>query len=230
MKKLILLFWFICIAAISYAQPKIGLRFAPNLAFNSVPNEQSSGPFADAVNNGVGVRFSAGPIADFFFAENYAFSTGLWYTLKRSAVSYNFRPGELPDATINQSVYNLQYLQIPATLKLFTNEVAPDVRLYFQFGTTVDIKLAEKPRHTATNFLFQQARAQDRNAYRNFDFGLLAAGAEMYMGEHTAVFGGISYNRGLINTIGRVDYAGERINNNLRVINNVLALELGIKF
>ena len=42
-----------------------------------------------------------------------------------------------------EEAYRLHYLQIPIALKLFTNEVALDTRVYFQVGLTADVKLLE---------------------------------------------------------------------------------------
>src|SRR4028119_466682 len=86
MKKIALLalFFFLSFTGFSQSPVKLGLRFAPNISFNSVNSE---GRLNNISNDGAAVRFSAGPIADFFFADNYAFSTGLWYTVKRAAIA-----------------------------------------------------------------------------------------------------------------------------------------------
>ncbi|CAA9294582.1 MAG: hypothetical protein AVDCRST_MAG56-4993 [uncultured Cytophagales bacterium] len=231
MKKSAVLFLAMFLSFTGFAQVKLGLRLAPGLAVNSVVGDDT---FDAAETNGASVRFSAGPIADFFFADNYAISTGLWYTVKRGS----FRvPGGLTDATTNaplgtQTIYNLQMIQIPVTVKLYTNEVAPDIRVYFQLGGTFDAKLAEKAKEEDDNILAQLSEAQDeRAAYKPIDIGLyLGAGAEMVLGENTALFGGLNYNRGLVNALGRLDYNGSRINDDLKIRNQLISLEVGIKF
>nr|GFD43164.1 hypothetical protein [Tanacetum cinerariifolium] len=76
---------------------------------------------------------------DYFFGENYAFNTGLFLTGKGGTISYteqlNFRPGT---ARVEQKIA-MQYLELPLTVKLFTNEVAPDTRLYFQVGGSIAV-------------------------------------------------------------------------------------------
>lgn len=230
MKKSAVLFLAMFLSFTGFAQVKLGLRFAPGVAVNSVIGDDT---FDAAETNGASVRFSAGPIADFFFADNYAISTGLWYTVKRGS----FRvPGGLLDANGaslgNQTTYNLQMIQIPVTVKLYTNEVAPDIRVYFQLGGTFDAKLAEKAKDEDNNILAKLSEAQDEKAaYKPIDVGLyLGAGAEIVLGENTALFGGLNYNRGLINALGGLDYNGSRINNDLKIRNQLVSLEIGIKF
>lgn len=230
MKKSAVLFLAMFLSFTGFAQVKLGLRLAPGVAVNSVVGDDT---FDAAEPNGASVRFSAGPIADFFFADNYAISTGLWYTVKRGS----FRvPGGLTDqngtALGNQTTYNLQMIQIPVTVKLYTNEVAPDIRVYFQLGGTFDAKLAEKAKEEDNNILAQLSEAQnEKAAYKPIDVGLyLGAGAEMVLGENTALFGGLNYNRGLINALGGLNYNGTQINNDLKIRNQLISLEVGIKF
>ncbi len=143
MKKSAVLFLVMFLSVTGFAQVKLGLRLAPGLAVNSVIGDDR---FDAAEPNGASVRFSAGPIADFFFADNYAISTGLWYTVKRA--SFRVPNGSLTEDPVgalgNQTIYNLQTIQVPLTVKLYTNVVAPDFRVYFLLGGSFDAKLAEK--------------------------------------------------------------------------------------
>lgn len=227
MKKISTLVFAFFVAAQVFAQVKLGFKFSPAIAFNSTVTE---GIYDNVSPDGAGLRFTAGPIADFFFADNYAFHTGFWYTLKRTAIT-----GSLPNGTLTRdvtSLYNVQYLQAPVAFKFYTNEVATDMRLYFLVGGTVDIKIAEKPRDKANNWLYERSQADNKRAFKPVDFGLLlGAGGELVMGTNTALFFGLSYNRGLTNAIGGAsDDFGNSINNNLKVRNSLLALDLGVKF
>jgi hypothetical protein len=231
MKKSAVLFLAMFLSLTGFAQVKLGLRLAPGVAVNSVIGDDV---FDAAKPNGASVRFSAGPIADFFFADNYAISTGLWYTVKRG--SFQIPSGTLTDASDaslgSKTIYNLQMIQVPLTVKLYTNEVAPDIRVYFQLGGTFDAKLAEKAKEENNNILAELSEQQDEKAaYKPFDIGLyLGAGAEMVLGESTALFGGLNYNRGLVNALGGLEYNGTQINNDLKIRNQLVSLEVGIKF
>ncbi|GAB4048340.1 porin family protein [Spirosoma litoris] len=202
---------------------EMSIRFAPSLDLNTA---QGTGTYAGFRSNGVGIRMSVGPSLDyFFFKDRYAFSSGLWYTIKRSGFQM---PGTFgssvwnPGAPEKESVYNLQYLQIPATVKMFANNIAPDMRLYIQTGGLFSIKLAEKALDEARNGLYT---AESGGSRRQYGFGdvelLLGAGIQYKINQNNAFNLGMSYQRGLIN-VAR--------DNNLISKNRVVSLELGFKF
>jgi hypothetical protein len=86
------------------------------------------------------INMTVGPVADFYFAQKYAFSTGLWYTVK--GVSYNIynsfydtdvfvqKPLTKDEIKANAAEFNLQYLQIPVSLKIFSDQVTPGMPFY----------------------------------------------------------------------------------------------------
>lgn len=189
------------------AQVKFGLKAAPTLSFNRVEDESDNYAFNP---DGVGLRFQLGPIVDFEFKENHYFSTGLLFATKRVGV-------QIDDENTNFSSdedYSLHYLQIPLTLKLFTEEVGLDKKLYFQVGGSLDIKT--------------KGIGEDLDFVQKFNFmdatALLAAGVEYGFGIDTKLFGGIIYQRGLFNVINESSADG------LKVQNDLLGLEFGITF
>ncbi len=209
-----------------YAWPthliEMSIRFAPSLDLNTA---EGKGAYAGFQNNGPGVRMSVGPSLDYFFFKNrYAFSSGLWYTIKRSGFQM---PGTFGQARWNpgtpgkESVYNLQYLQIPATVKLFANNIAPNVRLYVQTGGLFSVKLAEKALDQARNGLY----TAENGTSRQYGFGdielLLGTGIQYKINQNNAVNIGMSYQRGLIN-VSR--------NSELISKNRVVSMELGFRF
>jgi hypothetical protein len=264
MKKITLLLWLLGMASLTYAQQtdttrqtiiirdsvkvyqpasslpnqpvsapsniQLSIRFAPGLTFNSA---QVDGALP-ITHQGTAVRLSGGLSLDMFVAENYAFSTGLWYTIKRSAFkNVPFPTNNTGSSPLGISDYNLQYLQVPVSLKLFTNEVVTDTRVYFQLGGTFDVKLAEKVKMQAENAFYQRAEVQDTKIYKPLDVGLLlGAGVEMRLSEHNSAFVGLTYNRGLINALrsGLKDDAGASYNDQMKTLNSLLSLELGLKF
>ncbi|WP_020607089.1 outer membrane beta-barrel protein [Spirosoma spitsbergense] len=209
-----------------YAWPthliEMSIRFAPSLDLNTA---EGKGAYAGFQNNGPGVRMSVGPTLDYFFFKNrYAFSSGLWYTIKRSGFQM---PGTFGQARWNpgvpekESVYNLQYLQIPATVKLFANNIAPNIRLYVQTGGLFSIKLAEKALDQARNGLY----TAENGTSRQYGFGdielLLGTGIQYKINQNNAVNIGMSYQRGLIN-IAR--------GNDLISKSRIVSMELGFRF
>ncbi len=212
--------WFIVACFLSLhavGQIKLGFKISPGFAFNSIVSKDEV--YDGLSPNGIGLRFSAGPVADYFFADNYAFHTGLWYTVKRASIE-----GNVGTTTYN-SVYNLQYIQAPIALKFFTNEVSTDLKLYFLLGGTIDIKVAEKPKDKADNTFYKNAA--DKRVFRPADISLLlGGGGELVMGTNTALFFGLSYNRGLINSLA----SGSQLDKEVKLRNSLLSLDFGVKF
>ncbi|QIP11478.1 PorT family protein [Spirosoma aureum] len=210
-----------------YAWPthliEMSIRFSPSLDLNTA---EGTGSYTGFRSNGAGVRMSVGPSLDYFFFKNrYAFSTGLWYTIKRSGFQMPGSFGQTiwnPGAPEKESIYNLQYLQVPLTVKLFANNIAPNMRLYIQTGGLVSIKLAERALDQPRNGLYLAESGGDR---RQYGFGdvemLLGTGIQYKINQNNAFNIGLSYQRGLIN----VARGSQLISKN-----RVVALDLGFKF
>ncbi|RYF65242.1 MAG: PorT family protein, partial [Cytophagaceae bacterium] len=128
--------------------------------------------------------------------------------------------GQVP----GESVYNLQYLQIPLTVKMYANELGPSIRGYIQCGGLLDIKLAEKALYQTTNPLYKYATSGGsyQRQYGFADVGvLLGAGVQYKINSVNAVNLGLSYQRGLLNVFR---------NDALESRNNTVAVEMGFKF
>src|SRR5690606_30189612 len=189
------------------AQTQIGVKISPMLSVNRVASDDNN---ISATSDGVGFRASFGPFVDFFLRENYYFSTGLLYTPKRAGIT-------IRDSVIEQSEdYKLQYLQLHATLKMFTNELALDTRLYFQVDVMPEIKIHEK--NTSGDTFVRKFRA--------IDFSVIAGfGVEYRLGVSSTAFAGISYSRGLINA------ASKRYeNHDFKLKHDLISLDFGLKF
>jgi hypothetical protein len=210
-----------------YARPthliEMGIRFAPHLDLNTA---DGTGSYLGFRNNGAGMRFSVGPTLDYyFFKDRYAFSTGLWYTIKRSGFQM---PGAFGQSRFNpnlpeqESTYNLQYLQLPVTVKLFANDIAPGIRLYVQTGGLLSLKLAEKAQDKSRNGLYLAESGGDRRQYGFGDIELLlGTGVQYKLNRNNALNLGISYQRGLLN----VARGRELISKNRAV-----SIDLGFQF
>jgi hypothetical protein len=193
------------------AQTKIGLKIGPNLSLNRISD------FADMVNHetfGSGLRFMIGPIVDFELTKNYYFSTGILFTSKRTALRFTDFNNTLNSRNDGQAP-TLNYVSLPATLKLYTNEIDLDKKLYLQLGSTIDI-LTGQPANRYD--LFERVWFMDFNL-------LIAAGLEYNIGIDTRVFGGFSYQRGLVNVV-----RDHKFNDQFRIWNDIISLEVGVKF
>ena len=212
-KYLLLVCLSLALADVVHAQFKLGFQFSPTLSTNRINADSDS---LTLNTDGAGLRVAFGPIIDVPIQENYFFSSGLLFVSKRAGIEA-IREGNNPGIPTRET-YGLQYLQVPLSLKLLTNEVALDKKIYFQFGTTLEFNIQEEPNEN-DHFLLED--------FRLFDSSLLAAvGVEYEIGLNTTLFGGFSYHRGLINAVsGSADVIDD-----IRYRNDYLGLDIGVKF
>ncbi len=211
MKKFKLLFLFSLLAGGVLAQPKIGLTFSPSLSTNRVKFKSDQ---LDISPNGGAVKFKFGMEADFAITDTYSFSTGVIYAPKRLA--FTITPdGEQP----RDEVYKTQYLQLPLTMKLYTSEVVPDIKAFFQLGVLAEIKIYSEPQEDSYT-LVEKIRPFDSS----FVFGV---GVERNAGTNSTLYAALVYNRGLINAVSKTD---PDVSEELVTKLDMFSIQLGIKF
>lgn len=215
-KKSILVIFMLLMGSAAMSQVQMGFKFSPYWTSNRIDIENSTQVDSD----GNGLRFTFGPIVDISIDdnENYFFSTGLWLSSRRAGISYLNESAQVP-TRINQS-YNLQYLSIPATMKLYTQEVMLDKRIFFQFGPTMDLKVSEKQKEgDKDNSLIE--------GFRFFDISIfMSIGLDWHLGGTTRLFGGLTYSRGLINAASKPISALDE----MTYKNDMFGIELGVMF
>ncbi|MBF9221837.1 porin family protein [Hymenobacter ruricola] len=206
------------------AQVEIGLKVSPSIT--SLRAESTSAN--SFKSDGSQLGFGGGLVVDYFFGENYAFSTGLWLTGKGGTISYTDISGNTPLAV--KPKISTQYLELPVTIKLFTNEIAPATRLYFQVGPTLNVPIGT--RINGDKFFTDPATGKENKAseYIYFiDADIMAgAGVEYQLGKSTKLFAGLSYHRGLVD----IDHYFEsnRGFKDVTIKNSSFGLDVGIKF
>ena len=232
MKKVFLALFFAGAASgTASAQVEIGLKVSPSIT-NLRADSPSGLTDTGFKNEKSKIGFGGGVIIDYFFGQNYAFSTGLFLTGKGGTVSY-FDPNT---KSRQQQKIGIQYLEVPVTVKLFTNDIAEATKLYFQVGGTLNAAIAAR---INGNKFYQDPGVIDSNgkpmeskASKHViipDVGLLAAfGVEYQMGQSTRLLAGLSYHRGIVNIDHYFD--NTRKFRDVTLKNNEIALDLGIKF
>ncbi len=208
---------------------RVGFRFAPGLISSQVVGE---GDFSGFRNNADHIRLSIGPTVEYFLSSKVSLASGLYYTVK--SVDYflpnQFKDEKIPNLTNYQrngaSLYNLQYLQLPFTVKMYTNEIFNRSRFYLQFGGILDLKIAENPIEKEANPLdIYKTRQGENNVFGLLDLSILAGmGVEYEIGGSNALFLGLNYQRGLIGINSAKTFS------DLSTKNRIFALEMGIKF
>ncbi|MGB4297453.1 MAG: outer membrane beta-barrel protein, partial [Bacteroidales bacterium] len=127
------------------------------------------------------------------------------------------------------SIYKIQYLQIPITLKMRTNEINY-FRYYMRVGGSLGLRIGTKYTEEISaqdnSFIFRtydNEKANNRiSLFRaTFDIG---AGIEYSLGGTTALLGEIYFNNGLTNSLK------EYKNIKYKSILNYLMFKIGILF
>ena len=197
---------------------KLGIKIAPTFGSSRVLLDD---PDVTVQSDGSSFKLSLGLIAEKEFGNNYLFSSGLVYLPKKVAIAANDGTGT---QTFNGAeTYKLQYLQIPATVKLFTNEIQPDIRVYFQLGVALELKVYEEadPNLTEPELIAQ---------FSPFNVPvILGTGFEYRAGVSTVLFAGISYQRGLTNIINSTTNS-YTLAEELSVRSTLLSIDAGVKF
>ncbi len=150
---------------------------------------------------------------DFMMSDTYAFSTGLIYSPKRLSLK-----AENADGTVIAEEYKIQYLQLPATLKLFTSEIQPDLKAYFQIGFMGEIMLYNEKLEDDNELV---------DKFQFFDFSFTGgAGLEYGAGVNTIIYGGVFYDLGLVNVIKEENAPEDDLTAKMRA----WSLKIGLKF
>jgi hypothetical protein len=222
-KKLAFLLLFLGFTSTAMAQMEIGIQFSPTIASNRFIAEDRHG--FEKTNNAL--RLGVGVVGDYFFSNNYAFSSGLMYRSKGAKISYTYMvesgDGELTPARETDEL-TVQYLEVPLTLKLFTNEVAPDMVMYFQVGGSLGTKVSAQV--DQKKVINGERTAKRFNIFETS--AMLGTGVEFQLGQSTKLFGGFTYLRGLSNID---NFYGKRLGDkNIAVKNNGVSIDVGIKF
>lgn len=210
MKRLLFASLMILSINLSYAQTKLGLKFAPSVISQRIESGQDSIYLEKGPN---AIVFPVLLSIDFPMGRNYYFGSGVGYVSRRINLVKN-----QSEVGSESKSYNVQYVQIPATFKLFTSEVALDKRLYFQFGPVFDIAVHTRETDPDVSMI---------NQFQPLDVTLLfATGMEIQIGAYTALGLGISYSRDLVNIVKTPAEGLQGVS----IKNDLFALELSIKF
>jgi hypothetical protein len=235
MKKLFLaLLALVATAGTASAQVEIGLKVSPSITSLRADSPSGTAVGANFASDGSQLGFGGGLIVDYFFGENYAFSTGLLLTGKGGTITYNETKNSTGGGNgldfKNSLKITSQYLEVPVSVKLFTNEVTTDVRLYFQVGGSLNVPIGT--RVNGEKFYIDpsnNASIKASDYVKFFDADALAGfGAEYQLAKSTKVFAGLSYHRGLVDIDSY--FESERKFKDVTIKNSGFALDLGLKF
>ena len=142
MKNVTILVFGMLITQLSFAQGefRFGLKGSSNFGW-------VGGTSKNIVNDGTTVAFGYGIMGDYYFKPNYGISAEIMLSNIKSKFTvteplvFNSVPGD----TVNdlRYDYNIQYLDIPLTMKFRTKEIG-DMTYFGQFGVSMGFALNAK--------------------------------------------------------------------------------------
>jgi len=192
---------------------RIGIKLGPTL---SLSRTSSDGNSTDIEKDGSAVKFLIGAFIDMPFKENYHFHTGINFAAKTTQISLT-DPSVLAGQSTSER-YDHEYLQVPLLLKLYTNEVVLDTRVFFNFGVVPELRLNTDSENSVVVLV---------NEFRAFDLsGNFGGGLEHSIGVNTRVYASLNYYIGFLNQVKDQN----PIYDEFQVKSNLFSLEFGIKF
>ena len=214
MRKSFLFLSFILVGALAcFSQTKLGLKFSPLFSSHKISLKSDQ---LEVYQGKTATRMSIGLIVDHPLTDTYFLSSGLIYLPKRVSINLEEENGGTAPTNPFES-YDLNYLQVPLSLKLFTNEIAPDISLFFQVGLILEFKI------------FEQALNEDYEFISKFNFfdtaAIIGTGIEYRLGINTMFFSGISLQKGLINIINQTNPEYPLV-----IRNQIVSIDIGMKF
>jgi hypothetical protein len=231
------------------AQDDRSVRFA----FAIQPGTSWIAPEGESLSvEGNKFAFSYGILADIMIAgnPNYAFGTGVMVNTQGGTLgNTRFHDGDIEKAGMwanAEEQYALQYLDIPLTLKLRTNEIGY-MTYYGQFGLDMSFNLRAR-RDLEYNYEGERALEIKDEDISELIVPIrmalqVGAGVEYNISGTTYLVGGIEWNNGITNVFDRRFIAEEdngdpafsengelREGGKIKAINNYLGLTIGVIF
>lgn len=241
MKKIFITCFLILIVNIGFSQKsfRLGLNFAPSLAWLKPDVKDDVGKDI-YTTKGIKLGFSYGLAGEFAFGDNYSFSTGLFLTTNGGGLEYPDSISVIKDSSLHSVTtirkHNLQYVEIPLTLKLKTNEIGY-ITYYGKFGigTAFLVKAraddeSEGPTLTSSQ-TFEDIDIRDEINFFRASL-IIGAGLEYSLGGNTSFIASIIYNNGFTNVfqkdIKSMTIDGEK--QKVQAKSTYIALNLGLLF
>ncbi|MBW6490137.1 MAG: PorT family protein [Lentimicrobium sp.] len=210
----------------SYAQYQsiaLGVKIAPNIGWLRADLENYS-------NEGIVTGIGWGLISDFYFAENYAFSTGFTVSFHNGKISY---PDLQSDAigVLNRS-YRLKYIDIPLLIKMKTNDLGK-FRFFGNIGIQPGVRIGSKAKDSFRSTIPPMTITKDWHAIDSQTnlfraTMVIGGGIEYPIDNSTAIIAGINFINGLSDVLkgdNRVNTAVEH-----KGVPNAFELTIGVIF
>ena len=200
MKNILLTLCISTLALITHAQGvEFGFQVSPTITWMS-----NSDRFISSSGTSLGVR--VGMIGDFYFTENYAFSTGVGFSFNQGGRLLYSQPGRYwpqtdktpefqPDDVLPAGTklrYNIQLLEFPVGFKMRTREFGY-LRYYLQPNVLFGFRTQAKGRIEGPGIPSTLDKLDIRKEVNVFNFSIgIGGGIEYTVAESIALIGGFN--------------------------------------
>jgi len=228
MKKAFLIILLAVLAVNVWAQKSdnkfhFGIKAQPALAWLNIDADEG----VSLKSDGLPFGFGYGLITDFGFADHYAFSTGLEVVYRGGKIKRDSK-NILGSDSITETKYSLQFVELPITLKLRTNEIGY-MTYFFQVGFAPGVAIRTKADVTTTNngASHTKTKVDASDDINEFNMSMIiGAGAEYNISGNTSLLFGLTFNNGFLDLLDDTQYSGVKV----KGTSNFLALTVGIMF
>jgi len=199
-----------------YKKFRMGFKVAPNISWmQPKDNNMESG--------GATAGFGFGLVSDIFFAENYAFGTGLNITYNGGRINYLEKQvvDDVEYIALKERKIRNQFLEVPLTIKLRTNEIGY-ITYWGQFGLGLGFNLQTfaddvydyQLEHVITDMSdswektdlpsreYEKENINDEVGFYRVSL-IMAAGIEYNISGSTSVLVGLEFNNGFTNVFSK---------------------------
>ena len=199
----------------------LGVKAGPSISWLKPINKNYD-------SEGARVGFNWGITSEVYFAKNYALLTGLTFQYLNGSLSYSDLRSSTP--VLLHRDYRFRYLEIPAVLKLKTNQMG-EFRYFGQIGLGLGIRMTSKGRdeYTLNNQTFLVDYENIDSQTRLFKTSMIiGAGVEYPFDNNTAAVLSLNFNNGFNNVLKGKNSVNQSTDHEARA--NFIEVSLGLMF
>lgn len=185
---------------------RFGVYVAPTMAWMKPTTDKTDDNLYAPSNEGSKIGFTYGLMAEYHFAENYAFVTGLQVNMAGGKLNTKYLGTSKTNVVENANFnYRLNYLEIPVALKLRTDLIS-GFRFFGQLGLTTGFNIAKKATYDvkyydgSSNLVSmsgENEKVKGTLAIAPVMFTMnIGAGAEYPLNDKLAAYFGLFFNNG----------------------------------
>ena len=204
---------------------KLGIKVAPNMSWMAPETKHYS-------YDGLTGAATVGLVADFYFAKNYAFSTGFNFAFLNGRITYgdSLTYDTLTSFGQMSRKYKFFYLDIPYMIKLRTNPFGK-FAFFGQIGFSTGFRMSARAREKFEPEIGGEPIEENININSETTLirqsVLFGAGLEYYVDDNTRIIFGVTYSNALNNVLRGHN---KHTDLNQKALLNFVELNLGILF